>query len=226
MLDVLSSVPADTAGPRPVVAAFDVDGTLTVRDCVVPFLREVGGRRALVWSVVRRPGALGSALVRRDRDRFKAMGVDVLRDRRIDDVATSGTRFARHVVDAMLRADTLERLRWHQAEGHWTVLVSASLRPYLASFGAHLGVDAVMCCDLEVGADRRFTGRLSGPNCRGDQKVRRLEQWLTDENLCTAELWAYGDSSGDRALLDRAEHPHLVGRTKLERLAVPDGTTR
>ncbi len=33
------------AGQRPVVAAFDVDGTLTVRDCVAPFLLRLGGRR-------------------------------------------------------------------------------------------------------------------------------------------------------------------------------------
>ena len=37
----------DRAAPddlgRPIVAAFDVDGTVTVRDCVVPFLRQVGG---------------------------------------------------------------------------------------------------------------------------------------------------------------------------------------
>ena len=32
-----------TVPVRPVVAAFDVDGTLTTRDCVVPFL--AGGRR-------------------------------------------------------------------------------------------------------------------------------------------------------------------------------------
>ena len=35
-----------TAIPRPVVAAFDVDGTLTTRDCVVPFLYRAGGLRA------------------------------------------------------------------------------------------------------------------------------------------------------------------------------------
>ena len=34
---------------RPVVAAFDVDGTLTVRDCVRPFLERLGGRSGC-WS--------------------------------------------------------------------------------------------------------------------------------------------------------------------------------
>ena len=31
-----------------VVAAFDLDGTITARDCVVPFLRRVAGERRLV----------------------------------------------------------------------------------------------------------------------------------------------------------------------------------
>ena len=48
--------------PAAIVAAFDVDGTVTTRDCVVPFLRLVGGTGRLTAGLAlaaapRRPGA-------------------------------------------------------------------------------------------------------------------------------------------------------------------------
>ena len=193
-----------------VVAAFDVDGTLTVRDCVRPFLELVGGRRRLVASVLRRPLASLAAGVRRDRDAVKEIVVGgVLAGRDVTEVHELGRGFATRVVAEMLRPDTLGRLRWHQERGHRTVLVSASLRPYLEPLGAELAVDAVLCTDAEV-LDGRYTGRLEGPNCRAGEKVVRLQAWLEASGLTGARLWAYGDSRGDREMLASADHPVWV----------------
>ncbi|HRE03598.1 MAG TPA: hypothetical protein PLV68_20040, partial [Ilumatobacteraceae bacterium] len=57
------------------VAAFDVDGTLTTRDSVVPFLVRVAGRARLAARMLTQPGALGRGIVGRDRDRIKAVAV-------------------------------------------------------------------------------------------------------------------------------------------------------
>ena len=54
--------------------------------------------------------------------------------------------------------------------------------------------------------DHRLTGRMAGPNCRGPEKVARLEEWLAAR--CDGEpahVFAYGDSAGDRDLLARAD---------------------
>lgn len=123
----------------------------------------------------------------------------------------AGARHAARIFSGWLRPDTVKRLEWHREQGHRVVLVSASLTPYLVPLGTRLGVDAVLCTQLEVGADGRLTGRLDGPNCRGAEKVTRLETWLTESGLGGAELWAYGDSAGDRELLARADHAQLVG---------------
>jgi phosphatidylglycerophosphatase C len=115
-----------------------------------------------------------------------------------------------------LRPDVLARLRWHQAEGHRTVLVSAGLRAYLAPLAARLGVDHVICTDLAVAADGRLTGGLAGGNCRGPAKAQRLAAWL-EAAAAPGPLWAYGDSAGDADLLALADHPLRVAR----RLLVP-----
>jgi phosphatidylglycerophosphatase C len=203
------------------VAAFDVDGTLTVRDCVRPFLVEVAGWRGLAAAVARKPQVVARAAVLRDRDRFKELMVGgVLRGRAIEQVELLGERFATLVHDSWLRADTVSRLRWHQRMGHRIVLVSASLSPYLRPLGRRLGVDAVLCAEPLREGDA-FADGLDGANCRAAEKVRRLEEWLAAQHIDEATIWAYGDSDGDRELLARADHPLLVKDTTVS--PVPAG---
>lgn len=221
MTDVpMSAVPMSvgpiTDVPTADVAAFDVDGTLTDRDCVGPFLRRVGGLRAVVAAPARRPLASLRAALQRDRDRLKEIVVGgVLEGRSTADVEAAGTDFAEHTLVDWLRPDTVARLRWHQRSGHRVVLVSASLRVYLEPLGRRLDADAVLCTDVERIGDR-FGRRLAGGNCRGPRKAQRLRTWLDDQGCGGARLWAYGDSAGDREMLAMADHPQLVRRLQLD----------
>jgi len=203
------------------VAAFDVDGTLTVRDCVRPFLVRVGGWGGVAAAMARRPVTTLGAAARRDRDAIKELVVGgVLRGRTVAQVEALGEEFAEQVHDGWLRDDTVARLRWHQRMGHRIVLVSASLSPYLRPLGRRLGVDDVLCAEPRREGDR-FADGLDGANCRAAEKVRRLDAWLRARNLDDATVWAYGDSAGDRELLARADHPLLVSRVRVT--AVPTG---
>jgi len=203
------------SGPPPVVAAFDVDGTLTTGDCVTPFLRRAAGRR--LWTtLLRHPLALAAAAARRDRDRLKELACSALRGIESTEIEHLGEAFAREVGAGRLRDDTVARLRRHRELGHTVILASASLDPYLVPLGRSLGVDAVVCTVLERGKDGRFTGRLVGANCRGAEKARRVRGWLREHDLADAELWAYGDSSGDDELLALADRPLRVDGIRVD----------
>jgi phosphatidylglycerophosphatase C len=194
------------------IAAFDVDGTITDRDCVVPFMRKVTGARRIVPRLVARPDRLVSALARRDRDQVKALAAAAaFRGRRADDLADLGVGFARTVHDSWLRSDTVEVLRTHVAAGDRVVLVSASFEVYLRPLGELLGVDEVLATRLQF-ADGVATGALDGPNCRGPEKVRRLDGWIDAEFDArnNVRVVAYGDSAGDRELLADADEAHWV----------------
>lgn len=194
-----------------IVAAFDVDGTLTTRDCVTPFLWHVAGTR-LPLALGRHPVGTIEALARRDRDALKAIACSALRGTPASRLSSEGEAFAAHVARSRFRPDTVARLGRHLELGHHVVLVSASLQSYLDPLGRILGVDGVVCTRLEIGPDGRATGLLDGPNCRGDEKPRRLAAWLADRGIEPEELWAYGDSDGDRPLLARADRPVRIGK--------------
>ncbi len=49
----------------------------------------------------------------------------------------------------------------------------------------------------------------------GPEKATRLREWLDGNGLPHAELWAYGDSSGDDDLLAIADHPVSVRRVRV-----------
>ncbi|HMG28075.1 MAG TPA: HAD-IB family hydrolase [Acidimicrobiia bacterium] len=204
------------AGAERVVAAFDFDKTISTRDNVMPFLRAVIGRVRLARALL----AISPRLVRAalDDDRRDAAKVALVRHTltgceaaRVTEVAAG---FASDVLARHLRPDVVDRVRWHRDQGHEVVIVSASLKDYLDPIASELGVAAVLATELAVGDDGRLTGELTGPNVRGPEKVRRLDAWLGDR---PAFVWAYGDSSGDRELLARADRGVTVGRAQQPR---------
>lgn len=212
-----------SGAPR-TVAAFDVDGTLTTHDCVRPFLERLAGRRGIAAALVRRPMATAAGAARRDRDAIKEVVVGgVYRGRAVAEVDALGHEFAAHVERTMLRPDVLARLRWHQSLGHRTVIVSASLRAYLQPLAAVLGIERAICTDVVSEGDR-YLDRLEGGNCRAAEKWARLSAWLETEALTDAELWAYGDSRGDREMLAAAHRPVWVQGTTITEVPAETGS--
>jgi phosphatidylglycerophosphatase C len=194
-----------------VVAAFDFDGTLSPRDNVVPFLRRFAGNRA----AARGFAAAGVQVARTgraqwSRDALKAAVLhELVTGRDAADLDDAARAFAAEILRDHLRAEAVERARWHRDQGHRLVIVSASLAAYLRPVAEALGFDAVLATELEVDDDGRLTGRMLGENVRGPEKVRRLDQWLDG---ATPFVWAYGDSSGDKELWARADRAVRLGR--------------
>jgi phosphatidylglycerophosphatase C len=199
-----------------VVAVFDVDHTLTVRDCVLPFMRRVAGSAGLARAVFVRPWETFRMVASKNRDGLKQKFVnEVFSGKSVADTEEAGIAFAEMVVHSWIRGDVAARLRWHQNEGHVVLLVSASLSPYLEPLGDLLEVDAVLCTELETSGDT-YTGLLLGSNCRGAEKVNRISQWCAESGVpLSAIQFAYGDSSGDTDMIELAENGTWVNDVEI-----------
>lgn len=211
------------------IAAFDFDGTLTRHDTLVPFLARVAGRGGLLRSAAR----IGIDGLRRrvplgDRDRVKELMIsDLLGGRSEDELRTLGAEFAVEIMANRMNHGVLERLHEHLGADHEVILVSASLVYYLDPIAEELGLDAVIAVEPTV-VGGVLDGTLLRPNVRAEQKAIRLREWLENTDVAptagdvpdrpatprkgTVELWAYGNSSGDLALLDEADHGFWLGR--------------
>jgi phosphatidylglycerophosphatase C len=189
------------------VAAFDFDGTLIAGDSFLPFLARAMGRQALTRAAV----VAGPTLVRGNRDITKAAVLAYLmRGYPLARLAEIGESYGRQLA-AQVRPTMSQRLAWHRTQGHRLVMVSASLDIYLAPVGRQLGFDCVLATQLEVDDRGLLTGKLRGANVRRAEKATRLRQWLEGAVAGRPyELWAYGDSTGDRELLAMADHPVRV----------------
>lgn len=191
-----------------VVAAFDLDGTLTTGDTLRPFLLHVVGmnhflRNALI--LIPTLVAYGLGVIRNDVAKqrvlsrfFAGMPIDALRDK--------ASEFAdRHLPD-LVRREATRRFEWHKQQGHHCIVISASLELYVRPWALQMGFDDVLATQLEVRQDGRVSGKLIGENCYGNEKVKRLDALLGPRGAYT--LYAYGDSRGDTELLAGADYAY------------------
>lgn len=190
--------------PAP-VAAFDLDGTLTRRDTLLPFLTYlVGWTGMLARSPTLLPILAAYAAGLLSNSRAKEIVFDrFLTGRPLVEFNRICERFARDRLPGVMRPRMLTRLGWHRRRGHRCVIVSASMENYILPWARTAGFEAVIATRLET-ADGLLTGRYDGANCHGTEKARRLLAWLGQRDGC--EIYAYGDSRGDREMLALADH--------------------
>jgi len=185
------------------VVAFDFDGTLTVRDSFTAFLRwKVGPERWRKGLVAMAP-QLAAYAVERDRQKLKEAAI-----RRFMPytgaltLAVEAEQFARETWDTLMRPDALKVWDDWGRRGAHRVIVTASPALAVRPFADRLGADALLGTDLVVDDKGWFTGAFAGPNCRGEEKVRRLRA-AYGSNIRLAA--AYGDTSGDTEMLAIAD---------------------
>lgn len=185
------------------LALFDFDGTLIDRDSLFAFVRHARGPlrfiAGLVWlspMLVRfRLGMLSGEHAKVAFLRHYLGGMP--RER----MAELGERFV-PVLDRWLRPGARERLAWHRDQGHDVWLVSASLDLWLAPFAAHHGL-SLICTRAAWTTEGRFAGQFEGPNVNGPEKARQIRH--TVDLDAYDQVWAYGDTEGDRQMLELAD---------------------
>lgn len=191
------------------VIAFDFDGTLTMRDTFLAFVRFSCGTGRFVLGFARHAPlllAMKAGLYPNWEAKQRVFGhfFGGMPESRFEACCEA---FCRERLPHLLRRAMLAVLEEHLHRGDVCCIVSASVDRWIRPWARTAGVSVLLCTEVEV-SDGRLTGRFTTPNCYGAEKVRRLREAFPDRE--TYRLVAYGDSRGDRELLAYADESHLL----------------
>jgi phosphatidylglycerophosphatase C len=198
---------------KPVVAAFDFDGTLSAGVSGMRFFHQLRGSVHYAWLWVRHLPSLFLYQQRwRHEDSLDRINHYVFTGLHATEVERVAQAYWQTTLPRHLLPESMERLQSHLARGDRCVIVSRGYGIYLRPWARSLGITDVLATELEIAADGRLTGRMPEPSCDGDHKRERLLRLLGPRDRY--ELHAYGDGPGDFALLAEADCAFLrVGRT-------------
>ncbi|CAD7719147.1 hypothetical protein LMG31886_29310 [Xanthomonas hydrangeae] len=184
------------------LALFDFDHTITACDTYARFLRKVATPAQLAaakwqlgpWVLGYRVGLISAQALRARVTRL------VFSTRSLEEMTMHGAAYARNDLPGMLRTNMMQRIDWHQAQGHEVVLVSGSLDLYLQPWCAQHDL-SLICNRLE-----HHAGVLSGRYADADCGPHKATQIRLRYDLSQYEcVHAYGDSREDTPMLALAQ---------------------
>ena len=185
------------------IAFFDFDGTITTKDTLLEFIRYDRGELGYALGfLLSSPWLVAFKLKVISNQQAKERVLSFFfKNRPLDDFQASCDRFSTEKLPGLLRPKALEELKKLKELGSEIVIVSASPSNWISKWADSIGA-SLIATHLSVTTKKGqtvLTGSIEGANCHGQEKVRRIQQ--THQLDDYAEIYAYGDSSGDRPML-------------------------
>jgi HAD superfamily hydrolase (TIGR01490 family) len=203
--------------PAPLVALFDLDGTITRHNTLAPFALGLLLRHPA--RMLRLPRVLPAlarfALGRCDHGELKSAFLqETFGGLQRSAVDAWTARFVPRLLEKGLFNDARAAIARHRAHGDTLALLSASTDLYVPAIGKALGFDDVQCTGVAWdGAS--LLGTLTTPNRRGAEKVRCLQALRA--RYPDFALVAYGNAASDLPHLRLAERGVLVNGSRSAR---------
>jgi phosphatidylglycerophosphatase C len=192
---------------KKILALFDFDGTISTRDTFIDFFEfDAGFFKFWVFAISHFPFALAKILGLYEAGELKELFFKkFLKGRSVEELDEKALEYTRKRLPRILKKSALDGIASHRETGSKIALVSASTTLWLKNFAIDNGMD-IIATELEV-EDGFYTGRISGKNCLGPQKVVRIKEKY--DLSAFDEIFAYGDTKGDREMLEIADRKHF-----------------
>jgi len=184
------------------LALFDFDGTISNKDSFLGFMKAARPMRFL-WACLRLFPQIALFLIGRyPNQRLKeAFLTSIFSGSPIDEIDRLADVYCLETIDKIIRPKALQEIEEYKKDGHRVVVVTASPRRFLEPWCSKMGLE-IIGSELELDERETLTGKLIGNNCRGEEKVRRVKQYLCLSEYETISV--YGDTDGDLAMLELA----------------------
>ena len=189
------------------IAAFDFDGTITRKDTLIEFLRFAGGNARLyaVFALYSPLLVLMKLKLYSNQKAKEKIFAHYFKSMPIEQFDNLCRRFYEQKGLALIYAEAKAQIAKHKEQGDEVVIISASLENWVCHFAEAWKADKLLATQVEV-EDGKLTGHFFTANCYGKEKVNRLLSVYPERNKYY--LMAYGDSRGDKELLQFADEQH------------------
>jgi phosphatidylglycerophosphatase C len=188
------------------IVLFDFDGTITTKDTLLEFIRYYHGSAKFALGFALSAPWLGLMYLKVIPN-WKAKQKVLQWFFAGEDEAAFNVKceeFTKNIIPSLIRPKALEEIRGHQKQNATVVVISASAENWVRPWCALMGLNC-LATRLES-KDGKLTGKISGANCYGPEKERRIRECYQLDDF--QEVFAYGDSRGDLEMLALAKHQH------------------
>ena len=199
------------------LAIFDVDFTLTKRETLVEFYFFMMKKNPRLLKYL--PKSIYSTIFYvlkiHDASKVKKTFIRFIDGIEENEMKKIVKEFYEKRLSKILYKDAIGMIKKMKAEGFKIYLISASAEFYLSELYNIEEVDKVIGTrfTLENGLHRN---QITGENCKGEEKVKRLKEVLKNENVEVdfENSYMFSDSLSDLPLFDLVGHPYLINFKK------------
>lgn len=190
------------------VAVFDFDGTITTKDTLFDFISFYYGKTRLIVGlfilspilILYKIGIIKNYVAKQILFSY------FFKNKKIKDFDAKSKEYIDRI-NKITRNSTIEKIKEHQRLNHEVIIVSASISNWIKPWAKSIGIGNVLGTEISI-KEGLITGKFASPNCYGQEKVNRLlAEYPQKEDYI---LYAYGDSRGDKELLELADYPTLL----------------
>lgn len=199
------------------LAIFDIDYTITKKETLMEFFKYAIKNDKKNIRFLPRAIFCGSMykLKLYDERKVKEKFLKFIDGIKEKDLAMLVKKFYNCKLKTILYKDALNMIKKLKNEGYDIYLISASPEFYVNEFYNIKEVDKIIGTRFNF-VNGIFLRTMEGDNCKGEEKVRRLKEFLKEEKIEVdfKESYMFSDSLSDKPLLDLVGKPYLINYKK------------
>ena len=205
------------------LAIFDIDYTITRKETLMEFFKYLVSKD--IKNIKFLPRALYSGLMYGikvyDEKRVKECFLKFIENIDEKELAILTKSFYDERLSTILYEDAVNMIKKLKNEGYMVILISASPEFYIKEFYAIKEVDLIIGTKF-IFENGKFVRKMSGNNCKGEEKVKRLEKVLKEKNIKAdfKNSYMFSDSLSDKPLLDLVGNSYLINYKKHKKFEI------
>ncbi|MBZ7948771.1 HAD-IB family hydrolase [Campylobacter molothri] len=148
------------------------------------------------------------------REKYNLAGLtypryEALIDCPVDIVKKTAKEFLYSHIIKNINKNVINRLFWHQDQGHTIVIISGGFEIYIREFAKIYNIDNIVAIDLEID-NNHFTGNIDGVHTMQERKLYKLANIFNIKEYDLKKSYAYSDCVSDIPLLSFVGNPFVI----------------